>query len=813
MVRCRGAGSGRCCCSRSLPCRPRRWRRSCRPTPTASSSSRSPRAVVLLAPIGALCAAAARARPGVAGGLAAGAAWPSACSGSDALAYREARLAPRDRMEALEDAAPTMPGRRPLAGQRVGGVRASTSCARREREPARLRPSRPRRSAPRAPLRDSSAATSTSTDQELAYVQSSRASSRAARRTPAARRPASSSIYRNDYYELWRRDPGVAVREHLPLQGLDRCDRAGRRARGRAGSRRRAQAGERLVAAARPPVAQLSPLLARAARRAGAPTRRPGTVRPSGPGRCTGTVDGARGGATRVWLRHDGGRAYTVSIDGRASGQVQQVNTPGQWLEVGAADAWRPARIGSRLPREGACARARATATAGEVGPLALSRARSGRRCGARARRRRAAVRAGAGTGSSWCGGRPRGLMRTVTVAIPVLDGGPLLERGAAARARQRVDRRGRAAGGRLGLHRRLARAGRGARAPSVIDVPAGEFSHGGTRNLLMERASGDARGVPHPGRRAGRRRAGWRACSRASSWPTTWRSRSAPTGRGPDASPMVRRELDESSAPSRPTGAPASTAGRAAGPTAAAVGVLHRRQRLRGPARLGARCRSARCPTPRTRCSPATCCAPATPRPTIPPPPWSTPTTTPPPHLLRRSFDEWRALREVHGFGATRRPAAPALAVQREVRDDLAFMRGEGAPRCALAGRRSRRCHHAARGSGRGAGLARRPPARAGAAALSLEGRGRVRSANAEPPASTTCRGAPSSTVQAPRLADVLVTRFVTAAAAARWVSSAGCASGWLERARAARRRVAWYRAKRAAGHGRRSPPTAPPP
>ena len=45
----------------------------------------------------------------------------------------------------------------------------------------------------------------------------------------------------------------------------------------------------------------------------------------------------------------------------------------------------------------------------------------------------------------------------------------------------------------------------------------------------------------------------------------------------------------------------------------------------------------------------------------------------------LRRSFDEWRGLREVHSVAAPAGPVPVALTVQRAVRDDLALVRRDG--------------------------------------------------------------------------------------------------------------------------------------
>jgi glycosyltransferase involved in cell wall biosynthesis len=77
----------------------------------------------------------------------------------------------------------------------------------------------------------------------------------------------------------------------------------------------------------------------------------------------------------------------------------------------------------------------------------------------------------------------------TVTVALPVRDGGALLGDVLAAVRAQRVDHEllvidSGSTDGSVELARR-----HGAR---VVEIPPGEFSHGGTRNRLMELASGD---------------------------------------------------------------------------------------------------------------------------------------------------------------------------------------------------------------------------------------------------------------------------------------------------------------------------------
>lgn len=73
-----------------------------------------------------------------------------------------------------------------------------------------------------------------------------------------------------------------------------------------------------------------------------------------------------------------------------------------------------------------------------------------------------------------------------------------------------------------------------------------------------------------------------------------------------------------------------------------------------------------------------------------------------PPGRLLRRSFDESRALREVHGHRSNARPLKTALVVQRETRDDLALARSEGWSRARLAAIVPRSvAHHLARSVG----------------------------------------------------------------------------------------------------------------
>ena len=157
------------------------------------------------------------------------------------------------------------------------------------------------------------------------------------RRSPAASRPPASYrlAYRNRYYELWLRDRPVRVRGHLPLQGRDRATAIPSCARVRSLART-ARPGDRLVAARPARVARLSPLTV-ARPRAWRPGQEPagpeGSVIPYGPGSLRGAL--TAGGEQRVWIKASGGREVRVLVDNRSVGSVREINTPGQWLEVG----------------------------------------------------------------------------------------------------------------------------------------------------------------------------------------------------------------------------------------------------------------------------------------------------------------------------------------------------------------------------------------------------------------------------------------------------------------------------------------------
>ena len=288
-----------------------------------------------------------------------------------------------------------------------------------------------------------------------------------------------------------------------------------------------------------------------------------------------------------------------------------------------------------------------------------------------------------------------------VTVAIPVLDGGPLLRRALAAVAEQDVDGEVELvvadSGSTDGSREAAEQAG-----ATVIDVPPGEFSHGGTRNLLMESSRGahvafltqDA--VPADARWLSRLLAAFELADDVALAFGPYRAR-------PESSPMVRRELNRIFEGFSPGGEPRLDRG-----TDDPPGPHDRDRRLFFSDANGCIARSAWEQVPfrevayaedqmlaRDMLSAG----------------WSKAYHPAAAVVhshdytlrqqLRRSFDEGRALLEVHGFRGHALANVP-LVVQRAVRDDLAMARAEHAPlsrRVTLVPRSL--AHHLARSGG----------------------------------------------------------------------------------------------------------------
>lgn len=312
-----------------------------------------------------------------------------------------------------------------------------------------------------------------------------------------------------------------------------------------------------------------------------------------------------------------------------------------------------------------------------------------------------------------------------VTVAIPVRDGGPLLEETLAAVQAQELDRPVEllvADSGSQDGSRELALA----RGAHLIDVEPGEFSHGGTRNLLAERAAGahvafltqDA--VPADELWLSRLLAGFELADDVALVFGPYRPRA-------DASHSVRRELSEWFGSMAPAGRPCIDRAGAGGSgpeiqrrafftdangcmTKAAWrdvpfrAAPYAEDRLLAREMLAAGYAKVYHPDAAVIHS----------------------------HdygaleLFRRAFDEGRGLREVDGRLAPGGPVRIGLSVQRRVRDDLGFLRDEGRPGRALPleGARSA-IHHSLRAAGDALGSRADRLAPALRRACSLEGRG----------------------------------------------------------------------------------------
>ena len=321
-------------------------------------------AVVFLAAFACFAAAGAARRSVRVGGFVALAVVGLGVLASDLYTYRETRLAPTDRVAAMEDVASRVPDRGLYLlneWEEFGKYFMRSARVNPASEAESLRPVTLRRPVPIfGQWFDLDL-------QTLPYVDGF--SGIIMRRSPVASRPPANfrMTYRNDYYELWRRQRRINVLAHLPLQRLDQPAGVPRCRQVRAFARS-ARASDRLVAARRPPVVALSPFKARRpAVWHPSPDLR-GTVVPTGPGSMVGTLDA--GGLRRVWLKVTGGRPFTVFVDGREVGKVQQVNTPDQWLEVGTASL-APGRHRVEVRRHGA-GPAPGDAYNGLVGPLAL---------------------------------------------------------------------------------------------------------------------------------------------------------------------------------------------------------------------------------------------------------------------------------------------------------------------------------------------------------------------------------------------------------------------------------------------------------
>jgi glycosyltransferase involved in cell wall biosynthesis len=306
-----------------------------------------------------------------------------------------------------------------------------------------------------------------------------------------------------------------------------------------------------------------------------------------------------------------------------------------------------------------------------------------------------------------------------VTVAIPVRNGGALLGEALEAVRAQRLGRPvevvvadSASSDGSDDMARR-----HGAR---VIAIAPGEFSHGGTRNLLVEQSRGDhiafitQDAVPADEHWLAELLAGFEVAENVGLVFGRYLPR-------PEASVMVRRELREWFRAFEPDGRPRVERG---APRAGddlrrlyftdANGCIARDAWKCVPFRSVAYAEDHLLARDMLTAGYAKVYRPGA--------AVIHSHDYPPVQQLRRSFDEWRGLREVHSVVAPSGPVRLALTVQRHVRDDVMFARGEG--RAPLRIGALSLLHHLSRSVGAALGShADRLPARV-RRALSLEGR-----------------------------------------------------------------------------------------
>jgi glycosyltransferase involved in cell wall biosynthesis len=270
---------------------------------------------------------------------------------------------------------------------------------------------------------------------------------------------------------------------------------------------------------------------------------------------------------------------------------------------------------------------------------------------------------------------------RVVSVAVPVLDGGPRLAAVLSAVRSQRVDRPLElivADSGSTDGSVEVARA----HGAEVVEVAPGEFSHGGTRNVLMERSAGDhvafltQDAVPAGELWLSRLLAGFEVADDVALVCGPYRAE-------PGAPHTAARELEQWFASFVPDGGlridrlPVAERDLPLGPTprtffSDANGCVARWAWRRIPYRRipyaedqmlavdMLRAGFAKVHDPRAAVEHSHAYG-----------PWD---------QLRRCFDEWRGLREVYGHVEVAAPRPVAARIRRETRADRAWLRARGA-------------------------------------------------------------------------------------------------------------------------------------
>jgi hypothetical protein len=191
------------------------------------------------------------------------------------------------------------------------------------------------------------------------------------RRSPdASRPPANYRLVRaNDWYETWRRWPGLKVIDHLPLQGVHA---AGQKPKCRdvLALAERARPGDLLVGARSAPMVVLDTAKAKRSSAWVPHPTQPDMVVPQTPGNAHARATVKQRGTYDAWVAGSFGRPIEVRVDGGLIGEAVGVNTLGQWLHAGEVTL-APGRHRLRLTRSGGDLKP-GDGYAGDLGPLVL---------------------------------------------------------------------------------------------------------------------------------------------------------------------------------------------------------------------------------------------------------------------------------------------------------------------------------------------------------------------------------------------------------------------------------------------------------
>jgi hypothetical protein len=252
---------------------------------------------------------------------------------SNAYAFHDTKIAPRDRMQAIGDVGQHLKGRGLVMWNELEEF--AKYFARASSVNVASEPITPFQVKLRAPENIFGSYFDLDA-QNLSYVQ--RFPYIVMRRSPAASRPPARYVrgYANAYYEVWMRRPRPRVLRHLSLQRVTSATARApcREVRRLARAARRTRGPLALVAARTPRTVRFD--VRGAADRSGGwrpDGGVPGVINTINPGQARGTIAIKHPGVYRAWLRGDFPRAVQMLVDGRSAGTVKGVNTAGQWLD------------------------------------------------------------------------------------------------------------------------------------------------------------------------------------------------------------------------------------------------------------------------------------------------------------------------------------------------------------------------------------------------------------------------------------------------------------------------------------------------